>query len=263
MSERGSPTTGETSFFSDTLSASHRGSRVRHALSAPLGLAAHVVALALIVVGSLVSVPEPSTPNAPPTTVIAFAPPPPLSLRRGAAAEPPARVTATPQMEVAAFVPTPSFVIPETMLSPTIPLTDIPPGPVDGFDDGASNGIAGDVAGGVVGGVPGGLVGGPIGGTGTQRAQFPTPDVGPKPLRMPTAMYTEQAARERITGSVKLRVVIDEQGKVRVLDVLRSIPLLDEEAIRTVESGWRFSPATQNGRPVPCLSDVVVRFTLR
>ncbi len=262
MGERDSSPSGETRLFSDTLSASHEQPRVRHGLSAPLGLAAHAVALTAIVVVSLFSVPEPRTPNAPSKTVVAFAPPPPLSLHRGAAAEPSTPIASTPQVEVASFVATPSFIIPDTLLTPTIPLADIPSGATDGFDDGSSNGMAGVVPGGAVGGVPGGLVGGTLGGSGTELPEFPIPDVGPKPLRMTTAMYTEQAARERVTGSVKLRVVIDEQGKVRVLDVLNSIPLLDEEAIRTVESSWRFSPATKNGRPVPCLSDLVVRFTL-
>lgn len=263
MSERDSSPSRETGFFSDTLSASHQRPRVRHGLSAPLGIAAHAAALAIILVLSLFSVPPPWTPTVPPSTVVAFAPPPPLAFRRGAAVEPATTLTPTPQMEVAAFVRTPSFIIPETMLTPTIPLADIPDGSADGFDDGGSNGMSGGIPGGVLGGVPGGLVGGSIGGSGTELDRFTTPDVGPQPIRMPAAMYTEQAARERVTGSVKLRVVIDEQGKVRVLEVLRSIPLLDEEAIRTVESNWRFSPATKNGRPVACLSDVVVRFHLR
>jgi outer membrane biosynthesis protein TonB len=56
--------------------------------------------------------------------------------------------------------------------------------------------------------------------------------------------------------------VIDERGSVRVLKVLRSVPELDEEAIRVVESSWRFHPATRNGRPVAALSDLIVRFSL-
>jgi protein TonB len=79
---------------------------------------------------------------------------------------------------------------------------------------------------------------------------------------MPQPSYTQEAIRDNVTGAVVLRVVIDEQGRVRVLRVLRSVPALDEEAIRVVESRWRFQPATKNGRPVPTLSDLVVRFNL-
>ena len=132
----------------------------------------------------------------------------------------------------------------------------------DGDDDGDISGMVGGTPGGVVGGVPGGLVGGVIGGTGTELSKFPTPDVGARPLRMPLPSYTEEAIRQNVQGSIKLRVVIDEQGKVHVLEILRSIPELDDEAIRTVESSWRFEPAMKNGRPIPCLSDLIVRFNL-
>jgi TonB family protein len=79
---------------------------------------------------------------------------------------------------------------------------------------------------------------------------------------MPQPSYTRQAIRDNVTGAVVLRAVIDERGDVRVLKVVRSVPELDEEAIRVVESSWRFHPATKNGRPVPALSDLVVRFNL-
>ena len=111
--------------------------------------------------------------------------------------------------------------------------------------------------------MPGGLVGGTIGGSGVEVPRFPQPDVGPRPIRMPKASYTEDAIRSNVSGSVKLLVVIDEQGKVRVLDITQSIPELDEVAIHTVESSWRFEPATKNGRPISCVSNLVVRFNLR
>ena len=114
------------------------------------------------------------------------------------------------------------------------------------------------IPGGLVGGVPGGLVGGPIGGTGAAV----TPEVGPRPIHMPQPSYTREAIRDNVSGVVVLRVVIDERGKVKVLEVLRSVPALDAEAIRVVESEWRFHPATRQGRPVPALSDLVVRFNL-
>jgi protein TonB len=79
---------------------------------------------------------------------------------------------------------------------------------------------------------------------------------------MPQPSYTRQAIRDNVAGSVVLRVVIDERGEVRVLKVIRSVPELDEEAIRVVEADWRFHPATKNGRPVAALSDLIVRFNL-
>jgi TonB family protein len=155
--------------------------------------------------------------------------------------------------------PVPS--IPNEMLSVHF---DVPRGSADGFDDGDGdgNGMPGGIPGGVLGGVPGGLVGGEVGGTGSEVPRFPRPDVGPSPIRMPQPSYTREAIRDNVEGAVVLRVIIDEQGKVEVLKVLRSVPELDEEAIRVVESRWRFQPATKNGRPVATLSDLVVRFHL-
>ncbi len=98
--------------------------------------------------------------------------------------------------------------------------------------------------------------------SGSALPRFPKPDVGPSPIRMPQPSYTRDAIRDKVEGAVVLRVIINEQGKVEVLKVLRSVPELDEEAIRVVESRWRFQPATKNGRPVPTLSDLVVRFRL-
>lgn len=256
MQERDSAHPGEAGFFANTLASGRARERLRHRLSGPLGLAVHGVALAALAVLSVLSMPESLTPNPPTLTLIEIAPPPPPPVRRGTSVEP-----ISPKPE-AARVDAARWVIPDTMLTPVMPLDELRPGFEHGFDDGVLDGFSGGLSGGVAGGVPGGLVGGDIGGTGTDVPEFPTPDVGPKPLRMPPASYTVQAARENVRGSVKLRVVIDEQGKVRVLDVLRSIPLLDDEAIRTVESSWRFQPATKNGRPVACLSDLVVRFHL-
>lgn len=246
----------EAGFFAHMLAFGRARPPLRYRLSGPVGVAAHGVALAAAAVLSVLSMPESLTPNAPSLTVIEIAPPPPSPVRRGTPVE-----SISPEPE-AARVDVTRLVIPDTMLTPVMPFDELRPGLEHGFDDGFLDGFAGGLPGGVVGGVPGGLVGGNVGGTGTDLPEFPTPDVGPKPLRMPPASYTVQAARENVRGSVKLRVVIDEQGRVQVLDVLRSIPLLDDEAIRTVESSWRFRPATKNGRPVACLSDLVVRFNL-
>jgi protein TonB len=43
--------------------------------------------------------------------------------------------------------------------------------------------------------------------------------------------------------------------------VLRSIPLLDAAAIKAVQ-GWRYTPTTLNGVPVPVLMTITVQFHL-
>ncbi|MGH9321527.1 MAG: energy transducer TonB [Vicinamibacteria bacterium] len=198
-----------------------------------------------------------STPPGLTPLVLQLAPPPPAPLYGGDLGTVVAEKVELAPVETALTIV--SARIPDEILSPAF---DVPPSAEEGFLDGSVDGMPGGIVGGAVGGVPGGLVGGVVGGTGTELRRFPTPDVGPSPIRMPQPSYTREAIRDNVTGTVVLRVVIDEQGKVQVLKVLRSIPELDEEAIRVVESRWRFQPATKNGRPVPALSDLVVRFNL-
>lgn len=220
------------------------------------------MAIGVFVFGALFSAERP-VPPALSRLVFDVAPPPPPPQLRGdpmaievSPEVPSPRVRETPVL-------TPSVMtvkaIPDDILSPAF---ELPRGAQEGFDEGSVDGLEGGIPGGVVGGVPGGLVGGTIGGTGRQVPRFPKPDVGPSPIRMPQPSYTREAIRDNVSGAVRLRVVIDEQGKVEVLEVLKSVPALDDEAIRVVESGWLFQPATKNGRPVPALSELVVRFRL-
>lgn len=200
------------------------------------------------------------SPNVAPL-VLHVAPPPSQALGRGGAIEAESPRTAVepaltrPDGDRPRFAPS----ISDEMLRVSFA---VPLGAELGLGDGDENGMIGGMSAGVLGGVPGGLAGGEVFGLGSELPRFPQPDVGPTPIRMPQPSYTQEAIRDNVTGAVVLRVVIDEQGRVRVLRVLRSVPALDEEAIRVVESRWRFQPATKNGRPVPTLSDLVVRFNL-
>lgn len=228
-------------------------------LSFSLGFLTHASVIAAVALGSLLDLDHGARPQVAALLPLQLAPPPPPLLRRGAREADPAATNVEPRP-----APTILPVIPaitEAMLTPDF---DLALGAPDGFDDGVHpEGLSIGLAEGVMGGVPGGLVGGVIGGTGRELPRYPPPDVGPKPIRMPKAPYPETAVRENVSGSVKLLVVIDEQGRVEVLEVERSVPELDAAAIRTVESRWRFEPALRNGRPVPCVSHLVVRFHLR
>jgi protein TonB len=79
-------------------------------------------------------------------------------------------------------------------------------------------------------------------------------DVAPK--------YPAIAQSAHIEGVVILEVVIDARGHVESVQVLRSIPLLDQAAIDAVHQ-WRFTPARLNGDAVPVVMTVTVNFTLR
>jgi TonB family protein len=82
------------------------------------------------------------------------------------------------------------------------------------------------------------------------------------PPRDDVPHYSPEAAAAGIEGVVVAQIVIDSAGKVTDAKVVQSIPLLDDEALRTVRN-WHFAPTMVNGQPVPVRMNVNVNFTLR
>jgi protein TonB len=74
--------------------------------------------------------------------------------------------------------------------------------------------------------------------------------------------YPGAARAARIEGTVILDAVIDVNGSVRDVRVLRSIALLDQAAVAAVRQ-WRYTPALLNGIPVPVIMTVTVTFKLQ
>ena len=83
----------------------------------------------------------------------------------------------------------------------------------------------------------------------------------PRKLFAPPPAYPEIARNARKDGIVILEAVIGEDGSVREVRLLRSIPLLDQAAIDAVRQ-WRFTPTLLNGAPVSVVMTVTVGFTL-
>jgi len=75
-------------------------------------------------------------------------------------------------------------------------------------------------------------------------------------------VYPTIAQTAKIEGLVILEATIDEQGIVRDVRVLRSIPMLDKAAIEAVTK-WRYTPTRLNGVAVPIILTVTVSFTLK
>jgi protein TonB len=75
-------------------------------------------------------------------------------------------------------------------------------------------------------------------------------------------LYPAVARQARIEGTVILEALIDVDGAVRKVRVLRSVPLLDTAAIDAVRQ-WRFTPTRLNGDPVPVVMTVTVTFKLQ
>lgn len=121
-------------------------------------------------------------------------------------------------------------------------------------------GVAGGVPGGVVGGIVGGLPDAPV-----QVKQEPVRVGGdirpPNKIKDSKPVYPDIAKQARVQGIVILEAIIDPQGNVTNVRVLRSIPLLDQSAIDAVKQ-WKYEPTLLNGVPVPIVMTVTVNFQL-
>ena len=80
----------------------------------------------------------------------------------------------------------------------------------------------------------------------------------------PPPRYPRQALRNGDTGTVLLRVLVDEQGWPRDVAVETSSGHreLDRAATQQVLSKWRFHPATHQGRPIRAYALVPIGFSL-
>ncbi len=225
-------------------------------------------------------------------------PPPPPPPPAPAASSAP---KATPHVQPVQPQPVPhDAFIPPREIPKEVPKVDIPmtsaqsdlkpsddlPGsaPVQAVEGGVTNGVPGGVVGGVQGGVVGGQVGGVLGGkvggtgTGTEgdgsgAKEAPAePPAGPVrvggDVKAPVVVsrvepkYTETARKGRLTGVVIVEAIIDKNGNVDQVKVIKGLPMgLSEEAERAVRQ-WHFKPGTMNGQPVDVIFNLTVNFKL-
>jgi protein TonB len=200
-------------------------------------------------------------------------------------------------------IPTPTTKVAEVDNTPAQPSDDPPGaqeggvaggvvgGVVGGQQGGTVGGEVGGQIGGVLGGEKGGIVGGTVGGTGTGTGEGtgggdkpapppPPPPPAPEPkdegplrvggdVKAPVATnrvkpdYTDAARKAHINGVVVVEAVVNKQGEVEQVKVLKGLPMgLSEQAADAVKR-WRFSPGTLNGQPVDVIFSLTVNFTLQ
>ncbi len=85
----------------------------------------------------------------------------------------------------------------------------------------------------------------------------------------PALMYkvdpalTDLARAAKVSGTVLIAVVVNVDGTVGEVKVLRSLGYgLDENAVEAVKQ-WKFKPGTKDGQPVPVYAQVEVNFRTR
>jgi protein TonB len=219
----------------------------------PVSLAAHVVALGLLVTVPILLSEDFPTPSgavraffveAP--AALAPPPPPPPPMARTDRHTP----TRPPAHEQTAHLTAPVNVSDEIPEDMTLDF---------GTDDGVSGGVEGGVAGGVMGGIVGGLpdVAPPV-----QARRVGGDITEPRKLRDVAPVYPAVALRARIQGAVVLDCTVDTRGRVTEVRVVSSVnPLLESPALEAVRQ-WVYTPTLVSGVPVPVLLTVTVKFSL-
>jgi TonB family protein len=71
------------------------------------------------------------------------------------------------------------------------------------------------------------------------------------------AVWPEAAKEAGVRGNVIVEFVIDTDGSVTDIRILRGIPLLNEAALECVRQ-WQYEPVHLNGRAIPVLMTAVV-----
>jgi protein TonB len=251
----------EVSAMFELFSADRRRAPDRSRIPVLISTAAHVIVVAVFVAIPIlhVSAELPEVPNMV-AFVVSPAPPPPPP--------PPPPALSTPSKALATK--------PRPNVSPRAAPVEAPRAIVDEphVDAGSAEGVPG----GVEGGVPGGVVGGVVGGVLSTALPPPPPPPPPPPvtrepvrvggeLKPPALIervgpeYPALALRAQVQGVVILEALVDRQGRVEDVRVLRSIPLLDDAAMAAVRQ-WRYSPLLLNGEPERFVLTVTVSFSL-
>jgi len=134
-----------------------------------------------------------------------------------------------------------------------------PPSNGTGAGAGLGSGEGGGIGSGIGAGVGPGLGGGYGGG-------IFRPGVGgvsaPRAIFKPDPEYSPEARQAKYQGTVVVSVIVGADGKAHAVHVERSLGMgLDEKAVEAVRQ-WRFEPALKDGKPVAVAVSVEVNFHL-
>ncbi len=85
----------------------------------------------------------------------------------------------------------------------------------------------------------------------------------PVKIHTPMPSYPERARIPRIQGEVVVQAIVDKNGDVTDVKLIKGLPLgLSEAAIGAIQQ-WKFKPATLNGKPVAVYYNLTVNFKLQ
>lgn len=82
----------------------------------------------------------------------------------------------------------------------------------------------------------------------------------PKPVFTPEPTYPDRASSENFRGIVLLAMVVNKDGRVENIRLLRPLGMGMEEAAVAAVQTWRFKPATRDGQAVAVEMNIEVAF---
>jgi len=86
-------------------------------------------------------------------------------------------------------------------------------------------------------------------------------DTPPRPSRTARPVYPDEAFREKREGTVRLELLVGEDGAVAHAEIRASVPGLDAAALASARE-WRFEPARRGGQPVAAVVEMPVSFRI-
>jgi TonB family protein len=85
----------------------------------------------------------------------------------------------------------------------------------------------------------------------------------PRVIHKTEPQYTEEARAAKVSGTVGLKIVVDEAGNPDSVEVTKSLDQgLDQKAVEAVHQ-WKFAPGTKDGKAVRVIAAVEVNFRLQ
>jgi len=79
---------------------------------------------------------------------------------------------------------------------------------------------------------------------------------------MPNPPYTEEARKNKFSGSVTVEGVVGSDGLIREFRITKGAPFgLNQQFIKALET-WKCKPAQKNGKPVATIVPFEVNFRL-
>ena len=93
--------------------------------------------------------------------------------------------------------------------------------------------------------------------------EFPGGDIGLMKYIQKNVRYPAIAKEYNITGKVYVSFIVDKQGTVTNVKIVRGVDKnLDAEAVRVVKSLPKYKPGKQRGKPVRVMFTIPINFTL-